>query len=101
MTFTGVVLLAALAAGLSNADDLIRATSACFLAVYLLALASAARILSGGVRAAALAAFTAVAVVTVFSKWFLLVPLVAALACVVRVRSLAAFSLRGPRAPRP
>ena len=101
LTFTGVVLLAGSQPASSNANDLIRATSACFLAVYLLALASAARILTGAVRAAALGAFAAVAVVTVFSKWFLLVPVVAALACVVRLRLPAAVSLRGPRAPRP
>ncbi|MGH2851193.1 MAG: APC family permease [Solirubrobacteraceae bacterium] len=101
LALTGTLLLAALAAGVSNADDLIRATSACFLAVYLLALASATRILTGAVRLAAAAALVAVAVVAVFSALFLLVPLVAALACVVRVRAPVGVSLRGRRAPGP
>ena len=37
----GVLLLGALIAGLSSTDDLVRATSACFIAVYALALLSA------------------------------------------------------------
>ena len=81
----GVVLLGALVAGVGNTDDLVRATSACFVAVYILALGSAVRILDAGARAAALAALLLVAVVAVFSSFFLLVPLtVAALALALR-----------------
>ena len=75
----GAVLLVALAAGLSSTADLIRATSACFIAVYVLALASAVRILRGRVRTAAVVALGLVTVVAVFSSRFLLVPAAAAL----------------------
>ena len=73
------VLLLALAAGVSSTTDLIRATSACFIAVYVLALASAVRILSGRVRTAATVALALVTVVAVFSSTFLLVPAAAAI----------------------
>jgi amino acid efflux transporter len=76
----GTGLLIALAAGLSSTADLIRATSACFIAVYVLALASAVRILRGRVRLAAAVALVLVMVVAVFSSSFLIVPAVAAVA---------------------
>jgi amino acid efflux transporter len=44
----GAALLIALIAGFSGTDDLVRATSACFVVVYVLALGSAVRILDGG-----------------------------------------------------
>jgi len=75
----GSGLLLALAAGVSTTTDLIRATSACFIAVYVLALASAVRILRGRLRTAAAIALALVAVVAVFSSSFLLVPAAAAL----------------------
>src|SRR5205085_11574579 len=59
--------------------DLIRATSACFVAVYVLALASAVRMLEGRLRLAAAVALALVCVVAVFSSIFLLVPAAAAL----------------------
>jgi amino acid efflux transporter len=71
----GVAILGALVAGAGSTDDLVRATSACFVAVYLLALGSAIRILESTVRAAAVAAFLLIAVVAIFSSVFLLVPL--------------------------
>jgi amino acid efflux transporter len=74
----GTGLLVALAAGVSSTADLIRATSACFVAVYVLALASAVRILRGRIRAAASVALGLVTVVAVFSTGFLLVPATAA-----------------------
>ncbi|HSP74532.1 MAG TPA: amino acid permease [Gaiellaceae bacterium] len=74
----GMLLLGALVAGLGSADGLVRATSACFIAVYVAATASATRILAGAARAAALTAFVLVAVLAVFSAWFLLVPIVSA-----------------------
>src|SRR5437764_10570312 len=43
----GVALLAGLLAGLSSTGDLVRATSACFIAVYVLAILSATRFLAG------------------------------------------------------
>jgi amino acid efflux transporter len=73
-------LLVALAAGTSSTGALIRATSACFLAVYVLALASAATMLAGRLRAAAVVALALVSLVAVLSSTFLLVPAVAALA---------------------
>jgi len=75
----GTPLLLALAAGVSSTADLIRATSACFIAVYVLALASAVRILRGRIRIAAAFALALVTVVAVFSSSFLLVPAAAAL----------------------
>ncbi|HEX3807264.1 MAG TPA: amino acid permease [Gaiellaceae bacterium] len=74
---SGVLLLGALLAGLSSTDDLIRATSACFIAVYALALLSAARILTGLVRVAAAFTFGLVVVLAAFSSWFLAVPAIA------------------------
>ena len=47
LAIAGVVLLGALVAGFSSTDALIRATSACFIGVYVLALLSAVRILTG------------------------------------------------------
>jgi amino acid efflux transporter len=79
---TGACLLLLLAAGVSSTADLIRATSACFIAVYVLALASAARILTGRLRAAALVALALISVVALFSAKFLLVPAFAALIAV-------------------
>ena len=87
----GVALLVALLAGISSTDDLVRATSACFVAVYVLALASAVRILDGAARMAAVAAFALVLVVAAFSSFFLLVPAAAAVvALAVRRASLTA-----------
>ena len=100
LAVTGVVLLAALAAGIGGTDDLIRATSACFVAVYVLALAAAARILAGRLRVAAVAALALICVVAVFSSVYLLVPAVAALASVA-LRSMTARRLGVRRGPRP
>jgi amino acid efflux transporter len=74
----GVTLLAGLVAGVSSTDDLVRATSALFIAVYVLATVSAVRILEGRVRVAAFAALALVAALAVFSADFLVVPVVAA-----------------------
>jgi amino acid efflux transporter len=82
LALVGAVLLVALAAGISTTADLIRATSACFIAVYVLALASAVRILRGRVRTAAAVALVLVTVVAFFSSAFLLVPAAAAVASV-------------------
>ncbi len=79
LAFLGTPLLLALAAGVSSTADLIRATSACFIAVYVLALASAVRILRGRIRIAAAVALALVTMVGVFSSSFLLVPAAAAL----------------------
>jgi amino acid efflux transporter len=78
IALVGVVLLGGLVAGFSSTDDLVRATSACFIAVYVLAILSAIRILAGRVRVAAGLAFALVVALAVFSVWFLAVPAIAA-----------------------
>jgi amino acid efflux transporter len=75
----GVVLLVALLAGVSSTSDLIRATSACFVAVYVAATASAVRILHGVERASAIVALALVTVIAAFSGWYLLLPAASAL----------------------
>ncbi len=81
LAVAGVLILGGLVAGFSSTDDLVRATSACFIAVYLAALLSATRILTGGVRVAAAVTFVLVLVLAAFSAWFLVVPIVAARRC--------------------
>jgi amino acid efflux transporter len=76
----GVTLLAGLVAGVSSTEDLVRATSALFIAVYVLAIVSAVRILEGRVRVAAISALALVAVPAIFSAVYLVVPAVAAAA---------------------
>ncbi|MFL6014194.1 MAG: amino acid permease [Gaiellaceae bacterium] len=83
LALVGTVVLLALGAGFSSAADLVRATSACFVAVYLLSLASAVRILEGGMRVAAIVSLALVAAVAVFSSAFLLVPAAAAVVVLV------------------
>jgi amino acid efflux transporter len=96
LAITGTLLLLALAAGAASSADLVRATSACFIVVYVLALAAAARILTGRLRAAALVALALVSVVAVFSAAFLAVPLAAILASAVwRARASSARPPRG------
>jgi amino acid efflux transporter len=71
-----VVLLAALVAGISSTEDLVRATSACFIAVYVLAIGSAIRILGGRIRVAAYLALILTVALGVFSAQYLAVPAV-------------------------
>jgi amino acid efflux transporter len=94
IAIAGVVFLTGLLAGISSTDDLVRATSACFIGVYLLALASAVRILDGAVRVGAAVTLALFVVVAVFSSWFLLLPLGAGAVALGLRRSLA-------RRPRP
>jgi amino acid efflux transporter len=82
-------LLTALVAGWTTTSDLVRATSACFIAVYVLAIFSALRILTGRIRAVAGIALATVLVLAVFSTWFLVIPVVAAAASLAMRRSLA------------
>jgi amino acid efflux transporter len=74
----GMALLGGLVAGFSSTNDLVRATSACFIAVYVLAVLSAVRILDGRARAIAILALAPVLGLAVFSSWFLAVPIVSA-----------------------
>ena len=93
----GVALLGGLVAGFSSTDALVRATSACFIAVYLLAILSAVRILDGRSRVAALVALALTLVLAVFSARYLAVPLVAGVAAYALQRTLARGPLTGPR----
>ena len=90
----GVVLLGALVAGFSSTDALIRATSACFIGVYVLALLSAVRILEGATRVMAAVTFALICVLAVFSGWYLAVPLVAAVAALGVRRAVGGDRLR-------
>jgi amino acid efflux transporter len=92
---TSACLLVALAAGISSTADLIRATAACFIAVYVLALGAATRLLSGRLRLAAAAALALMSVVAVFSATFLLVPALAAFVSVAARRTAAQRAGRG------
>jgi amino acid efflux transporter len=74
----GVVLLGGLLLGVSSTEALVRATSALFIAVYVLAIASAIRILEGRARTSAVCALVLVVALAVFSAGYLVVPAVAA-----------------------
>jgi amino acid efflux transporter len=78
LALLGWPAIGALILGVGSPDDLVRATSALFIGVYLLAIASAVRILDGRVRIAAIAALGLVATLAVFSAAYVLVPLGAA-----------------------
>jgi amino acid efflux transporter len=78
LAITGPVLLAALASGALTTTGLVRATSACFIAVYVVALAAAARLLSGALRIAAAVVACLAAGLALFSLGYLLVPVVVA-----------------------
>jgi len=74
-----VALIVVVLEGAATTADLVRATSACFIAVYVLALASAARILDGKIRVAAGVSLALSLALAVFSAGFLGVPVVVAL----------------------
>jgi amino acid efflux transporter len=84
-----IPILGALVAGLGNTEELIRATSALFIAVYVLALLSAVRILDGAVRLAALVALALTLALAVFSAQYLAVPAVVAVGSILLRRRLA------------
>ncbi len=73
ISVVAVLLFGGLVAGIGTTEDLVRATSASFIAVYLLATLSAMKILDGAVRVAALVAFVLTVALAVFSVQFLLV----------------------------
>ena len=78
LAVAGAALLGLLAADLMDPEALVRATSACFVFVYVLALSSATRILERRARAIAGLALALVVVVTLFSGPFLVVPVAVA-----------------------
>lgn len=75
---TGLLLLGGLAAGALSATDLVRATSSLFVGVYVLSIASAVKILRGRDRVVAMAAVILVAIIALFSGWYIAIPLVVA-----------------------
>jgi amino acid efflux transporter len=86
-----LIVIALVLAGVGTTDELVRATSACFIAVYILSLLSAIRILDGRVRLAAGASLVLSVAIAVFSAAYLAVPVVAA---------ALAFALRRRLRPR-
>jgi hypothetical protein len=94
-----LVLLGVLAAGEASAGTFVRATSACFILVYVLALASAVRITSGALRICAAVALALICGVAVFSSWYLAVPAAAAL-LTLGLRYTAARHVQGLRSLR-
>jgi amino acid efflux transporter len=83
-----VVLFGGLLAGVSTTSDLVRATSALFIAVYVLAILSAVKILDGALRAVALGALALTVALAVFSAQFLVVPAVIAVGALALRRRL-------------
>jgi len=96
----GLPMFVSLIAGLATTETLVRATSACFIAVYVLALASAVRILDGALRKLALVSLVLTAVVAAFSAWYLLLPIAAGAAAVGLRRRIASRACTRP-ASRP
>ncbi len=83
-----VLVIVAVLAGIGTTSDLVRATSACFIAVYVFALLSAIRILDGRVRIAAVCSLALSVALAVFSAGFLVVPVAAGVLALVLRRSL-------------
>ena len=75
-----IAVVAALLGGVGSPAVLVRMTSACFVAIYLLALGSALRILDRRRRRIAAAALALMLAVAAFSAVYLLVPLAGAVA---------------------
>ena len=73
-----VAVIALVLAGVGTTTELVRATSACFIAVYVLALLSAVRILDGRDRVAAVVSLALSVAIAAFSAWYLAVPVVSA-----------------------
>jgi hypothetical protein len=77
--------LVVLLLGAADPTQFVRATAACFIAVYVIVLASAVRILRSRMRILATVTLALTVVLAAFSSWYLLVPAVAgAIAFVVR-----------------
>ena len=91
---TTAVLFCLLAAGVLDVADLIRASSAAFVAVYAAATTAGVRLLAGRARWASGLSAVAILVVLGFAGWSLVVP------AAVAVAALAATSARMPGRPR-
>ena len=88
------LLLAPLGTELLSLEGLVRATSASFVAVYVIATAAGVRLLAGSGRLAAAIAFVAVAVVLGFSGVYVLVPAVLGVAVLLATLRGASPALR-------
>lgn len=86
LTVTGTLMFVPLVLGVVGPADIVLATSANFVAVYLLTLAAARRMLTGPVRVAAGAAFVLFAVLAPFLRWWVLLPLGVAVVAVLTLR---------------
>jgi len=84
----GVAVLVGLLVGIGSTGGLVRATSACFIAVYVLVFLSAVSILDGRLRLLALVTLALIVVLAAFSSWYLLVPVVAGAVAFAMRRSL-------------
>lgn len=91
-----VAMLAGLAAGAGSTSVFVRATSACFVLVYVLSLGSAFKFTKGFVRACAAVATVCMCVVGGFSTWYLFVP-AAATVLTLALRYTAARRVQGLR----
>ena len=78
LSAVAIVIFGGLVAGIGTTEDLVRSTSALFIAVYVLATSSAIKILVGGVRVAAVIALALTLALAVFSAQFLVVPVAVA-----------------------
>ena len=94
----GGALLVPLGIELLSLEGLVRATSASFVAVYVLATAAGIRLLTGAARASAAVAFVAVTLVLGFSGPYVVVPAVLAAAALLATLRGASPSLRTPGA---
>jgi amino acid efflux transporter len=97
ITVTGLLLIIVYGLRIVSTAALVAVPTALFLAVYLAAMAAAARVLRGPVRLAALPAAVAVAVMLGFCGWALAVPAAVALAVGWRARAESGPDLRVAR----
>ena len=101
IVLVGAFLLALLVAGIGSTDDLVPTTSACFVAVYLFALAAAVRLLEGRLRSASLVALALTGAVGVFSERYLFIPATAAVLALVPRRRLGRIAVPAGTDPPP
>jgi amino acid efflux transporter len=101
ITATGLLLIILYGLRIVSTAALVAVPTALFLAVYLSAMAAAARVLHGPVRLAALPAALAVTAMLGFCGWALAVPAAVTLAVSWRARARTHCAPRPVRAPSP
>jgi amino acid efflux transporter len=94
----GLLLIAGMTAALISPTVLVKATSACFVAVYVATTCAAVRILRGGARVAAMVSAVFVITIAGFSGSYLAVPAASAV-CFIALRP-GSGRRRAGRAPR-